>query len=330
MLSLSDSTSSESENQDNVTLSSVSLRDEMQRINDLLSSIKKNCPEKKSTRIAAKKNILTSPQSDQIPKIVEYLDAIFALNMKIVDEIDALNTENKELRQYMERPSPVTSYAAVAGAGALSVGSSSSVHDLSGGQVTAVPSARQQVPSVELKDINLRIDSLEQESLNSILVLRGPAIDKLVEPVDGEPAAGEQAHGEPRIIPAPSNIKEKTYHLLRSTVADLSKEEISTVIIQGKNSKHLKVTCTTQNSKVFLLSTLKRLKPQGIFANEYLTKQRSLLLYKLRCLKKRFPQVRSVYSRSGVVCYRLSDNNKPTVVNGIGEISELEVILSNK
>ena len=66
--------------------------------------------------------------------------------------------------------------------------------------------------------------------------------------------------------------------------------------------------------------------PTNIYINEYLTRKRSALLYKLRVIKKDNPAIGSAYTRNGSIYYKLhSDKNKQYIVN---EESDLALIKS--
>ena len=66
----------------------------------------------------------------------------------------------------------------------------------------------------------------------------------------------------------------------------------------------------------------------NVYINEYITQKRSALLYKLRVIKKNNPAIDSVYTRNGLIYYKLhSDKNKLYIVS---EESDLASIKSDK
>ena len=91
-----------------------------------------------------------------------------------------------------------------------------------------------------------------------------------------------------------SDLKQTVLDLLRPTINSLAVGDLSSVIVHGHERKHLRVNCASLDIKVFILLSRKTVRPAGIFGNEYLTKSRASLLFRLRGFKK----VIATYSRS--------------------------------
>ena len=78
----------------------------------------------------------------------------------------------------------------------------------------------------------------------------------------------------------------------------------------GKDKKHIKLKLSSNFVKVKLFKLIKSKKPSGIFINEYLTKTRSALLYKLRLFKRsNLDKIESVYSFNGVPCCKFKEGH---------------------
>ena len=127
----------------------------------------------------------------------------------------------------------------------------------------------------------------------------------------------------------PSGLKQTVLDLLRPTINSLAVGDLSSVIVHGREQKHLRVNCCSRIIKVLILSSLKTVHPAGIFGNEYPTKSRASLLFRLRGFEKRFPTVIATSSPSGVLYYKLRTSNKPVCVTSSAEVNKLEEKLLN-
>ena len=74
-----------------------------------------------------------------------------------------------------------------------------------------------------------------------------------------------------------------------------------------------------------ILSDIRHKKPNGIFACEFLTKNRSDLLYRLRVLKRRYPsKIGAAFSRDGSIFYRDISCSRNFVMHDLADINKLE------
>jgi len=103
----------------------------------------------------------------------------------------------------------------------------------------------------------------------------------------------------------------------------ITEENIKSVTIVGKERKHLKVELS--KGKISLIKSIKSAKPANLFVNDYLTKSRSHLLYRLRSLRREHAsKFDSVYVYSGSVCCRLvNDRSKIIYINNSATLDQL-------
>ena len=136
----------------------------------------------------------------------------------------------------------------------------------------------------ELLKITSRVDQLEQDSLSNVLMLQGSALDAIISTPDRDTAAAAtQASAgtskDQQLQPSQTSLKKFVCDILRSTVPHVTNDWITHVSIQGRDRKHLKITCLSNDEKTRLVSSLKSAKPLNLYANDYLVKVRSSLLY---------------------------------------------------
>ena len=123
--SISESSSDSLLNENITTLDSLSLNEELQILRKMLS-VPKECQTEKRTSGRPKKNGLQSQVSiDYIPKIIEYLDTIYDLNVKIVAQVDIIWKENRDLKKIVEASANKSSYASIVSSGSSSAASES-------------------------------------------------------------------------------------------------------------------------------------------------------------------------------------------------------------
>ena len=324
---------SSGQNEDcNTTIGSMSLRDELQSVSQVLSSLKNACPER-SNPARQKKNVSApnKTKNDFIPKIINYLDIIHNLNVRIIDKIDELSKENLKLRNEVNS-SRIQSYASVAsGITAKSIGEHSATASSPPSAQPTQPNNYDSTALPELHKISSRVDQLEQNSLSNVLMLQGTALDAIFHEASrnegaSSTSATREAQPENR---QPTSLKRSLCDLLQPIVTNISENSFTSASIQGKERKHIMLICNSTDEKNRLVKIMKNARPANLYANDYLTKLRATLLYKARSLKKRFPQIISAYSRNGQIFCKLSLNDKPIALNSIVELNKLEEKIIN-
>ena len=329
-----DTSSSVSNDDRNTTIGSASLREELFAVSTMLASLKDACPSRTNPVRLSNKSQDQSKNNIFIPKIIEYLDTIHNLNIRIIDRMDELTEENIKLKG-MITDAKKPSYATIASRTTLSSGLAQSGTST---KAEVQPHLNHLGPlPADLQKISSRVDQLEQESLSCVLMIQGDSIKNVLAKAEKQPATTATAAGESSSsgerqdnkLQQSTALKRSVCDILRPIVTDVSDSCITYVAIQGAQRKHLKITCNSSSSKQHILSTLKRNKPPGLFANEYLTKIRASLLYKVRLLKKQFPSIVAAYSRNGAVFCRMINAERPFMLNDMSEVNKLEERLIN-
>ena len=155
--------------------------------------------------------------------------------------------------------------------------------------------------------IKLRIDALEQNVNNNIILCNGSFIDGIGEDV------------------LTDKIKEKITDL----VPEIIPRDIVNASYLGANKKLAKIVCVSANVKNTILRTIKKKKPNDIYFNEFLTRHRHNLFYQLRQLRKENREIKSVYTRNGSVYYKLQLNDQYHKVSSVDDITQLKIKISN-
>lgn len=313
----------------------------------MLSAIKESCPEAKKRnpdRLIKKSQPDNRPNFEPLRKIIEYLDSAFEFNKKMTERIDELSNENIILRGQIMGLKNSKTYAAAA---TSAIDAAQRDYPTLGGEQT--DEATDVSRPMEIRQITFKIDKLEQESLANVLSLQGTAITEMIisssmveESVESTSSngglsstrdisapAGARPRHQKRTPPQAASLKQAVHDVLSPIVPQLSTGDLSMISVQGRDRKHLKVTCSSREVKSRILSLFRRNKPKELFANEYLTKHRSQLLYRLRCLKRRFDDLGSVYCSNGSIYYKFKNSNVDVLVTDVSDINKLEVKLLN-
>jgi hypothetical protein len=296
------------------TIGSCSLRDDLSSIGDMLSKLKSYSPDKKKKTRAAQGKL---PQVDYMLKIIEYLEHIHQINSKLVSKVDSLYEDNVILKQQIELLKTPCSFAAAVSSKGLSDAVSADT-----AQMTVKPAPQ------ELKIMTSKIDHLEQESLTNVIMLQGSAVETIVSAHSDHSATSVTTEGNQRNSKS-AQLKAAVSEAFRTAAVPVQEDHIAAVWPQGRERKHLKVVCKSLESKILILSTIRNTRPDNLYANEYLTKHRSSLLYKLRCLRKQFPAITSAFSRNGVVCCKIRGNDRPIVVHEQSDVNKIEEKMLN-
>ena len=241
-------------------------------------------------------------------------------------KLGEVTEDNKILRKEIASCKPVNTYAEVTEQG----NSDSAVHRKDQPKVppfapTLVPPFP---PPLQMSIVTKRIDVLEQEAISCFVLLQGPRIEKLITDSSSQNSDTREVSTGATV----SSIKQSTLNFISSlTGKDSSLYNINNVSVYGKNRKSLQIKCSTRENRNEFIIDVKRKRPAEVFASEFLTKNRSELLYKLRLLKRRFsPQkISAVYTRNGIIMYKLPDNERSFVVNDIAGVNKLEERILN-
>ena len=160
---------------------------------------------------------------------------------------------------------------------------------------------------------------MEQDALSKTIMVQGVSIDSLLE--------NNLQDMKYNMSGIKSGITSEIDSFITQTFAENDTTEISIVGHTTHARKHLKVVLASADMKSSILQGARLNHPTNFYINEYLTQKRSALLYKLRVIKKDNPEIYSVYTRNGLIYYKLYyDKNKQYIVN---EESDLALIKSD-
>ena len=166
-----------------------------------------------------------------------------------------------------------------------------------------------------MNNIELKVDSLEQQANNNILICSGTYVTNLLQSNNQE------------------NLKESLSLKIKNTFRSLTidDDDIAKLNVFGKNKKNLKITCSSVNFKFALLKEIRNLKPKDIYFSEFLTPHRNNLYFQLRKLKREYPdRVSAAYTRNGNIYCKIAsdDNQRIRLIKDISCIIELERLVT--
>lgn len=303
--SVSDKSSCSSSDGISVT-ASVSLRNDIDRANKLISFLKAYSPGKQNKKKKSKNSFLKNgtPEISHNEKNFECLDLLSSMTSRILDELDALKRNSASFgddHQFKDCSSsigkPQKTYA-----------------EAVSGQVSKVNNSSPITKNV--KKLDNKIDEIEQNSLSNYASIQGVAVDTLIETTTDNNSRYNLAA-----------IKSAVVSEFKSFMPDeIDESEITSIAVIGREKKLLKVKFSSVTLKNNILHGARLTKPANFYVNEYLTKKRSTLLYNLRCLRKKYDQISAVYSKNGNVYYKIGSEaiNKHHLVSDIVELQALE------
>ena len=234
------------------------------------------------------------------PPISDILTSICELTQKLVVGLGEVQKDNNILRariSNLEQDQAASS-------------SSSNQAPRVEASYAAIVSGKNLPTPTAINQIDSRLDQVEQKSLATTLKLDGTVIIKKLSEPNTDHAKIKKSL--PTII-----------NKIRPNV--VSEEDIESVSIVGRERKHLKVNFTTLESKLVVLKSIKESKPTNLFASQYLTKNRSLSLYRLRNIQRANSElISSVYVYGGNICCRLTDSDKIHHLNSSISIDAFE------
>ena len=283
----------DSESEDDYCIST--LQSESKLLATTIEKLKNFKPETKSRVGRPKKNTtqtsnLSASSADVLPDIVKLLESITVFTSKILKKVEqieknSLSPSNKTINSYNLRGSLIDSKGQATVAPLFS-------------EIVAGSSRISTNPGIsQLQD---RVDQVEQDSLKNFVKIEGEACRELLNKVEKKEKV---------------DLKKEVNTAVSKIVPHLETEVVESVTVVGKNKKHFKIKINSFHNKVSILKKFKESKPNNLFISEYITKTRSLLLYKLKQLKKNNPCVKSVYVFGGNVCAKLADNPRYFIIN---------------
>lgn len=236
------------------------------------------------------KNTNPLPYDISVPSI---LNSICSLGHNILKHLNSIKKENNTLRSRLdilesksEHPSPnpdpetsVHSYAAVVA-----------------GKHLSAPKA--------INEIDTRLDQIEQKSLDTTIKLDGDFITTKIASYNNN-ETGNHSVLTRLVVGEINNIVPNI----------LTEKEVVSVSVVGRERKHFKVKLTENLAKIKILKSFKEKKPLHFYISQYLTKNRSFALYRLKKLKKNNEDIDSAYCYGGSVCCKLSGGDQRFTLN---------------
>ena len=171
------------------------------------------------------------------------------------------------------------------------------------------PVPQQKTLSEEIKQNNLevRVDAIEQKSLSHVLLCSG---DKITEAIENHP----------------ETLKDTVVSSVCQALPEVARnEDIVRVTIFGRKKKAVKIECSSEQCKKKLISSARRTKPENIYFAEFLTPLRNKMFFSLRSLKNKYPEkISAVYTRDGIIFYKLPGTDGYKTVRHSKDITDLE------
>ena len=160
-----------------------------------------------------------------------------------------------------------------------------------------------------LSDVNNRLEKLEQNVNQNVLICRGANVESLIKK--------SEVDGKPSLERLKDNLCKS---VCGEEITNINISEVK-VSVFGKAKKAVKVECPNLASKVHIIRKARARKPQDLFVNEFLTDNKLKLFFHARALKKLHPnKIKAVFTRGGNVCYSLADTNRFYQISSIGEL----------
>lgn len=178
----------------------------------------------------------------------------------------------------------------------------------------ATPRMVDQPSKTKLASINERVDSIEQSSLSCAASCHGDVVSEIISEINEDAAEGTAAQ-----------LKGSFIKKIRDVCSiSLNENDVASVVARGKDKKLLKIEFTSRSSKLDLIQAVRRLKPDNLFLNDYLTRSRAMIFYKLRQLKKTSQSLVSVFSVNGSLKCKLLNSDKYIYVSTEREFGDLK------
>ena len=168
--------------------------------------------------------------------------------------------------------------------------------------------------SITLSSVSNRLDKLEKSINSHTLICRGPDVHRLV---------NERAPKSPTDT---ENLKGELCSVICGTEVQQLDISAINIAVFGRERKSIKFECSNLATKVFLLKQARIRKPPGVFISEYLNPCQLDIFYKVRQLRKLHPtKIHSVFTRNGVVFYKLQGSDRVIQVNTVEDAANIIV-----
>ena len=250
--------------------------------------------------------------------LLDYLIKINKFNKKLLNNFEILNNKYEDLVTLVKRKEPYDNVNKTDLH--LSSESSELPNELPTSAKVDPSSVNTNVSLEQQKnndDLRIKIDIIEQKSYSDTVICSGNIVDGILADVNSNDVG----------------LKDCTISKIRSLYPNIENIEIHKVVIFGRDKKLLRITCTDKLNKDRLLNEARRVKlnRSEIFFNEYLTSYRNKLFYKLRNLRKTYPNsISTAYTRDGNIYYKLSSSVNSIILLRDSQLNDLELKLRNE
>ena len=139
--------------------------------------------------------------------------------------------------------------------------------------------------SQQSASFHAKIENIEQKLLNNTLLFQGTRIQNIISTNNSY-----------------ESMCSTLLHELSNIVTDYdSASLISSIKLFGSDKKSIRIVARDNESKNKLLTSIKRKRPNNLYANEFLVPERRKLFYEARRLSKSSHLIVSAFTRDGVV-----------------------------
>ena len=223
--------------------------------------------------------------------LLDYLTKINKFNKILLEKVDHLNSKYSEVLEQLNTKSD-------------------SDDKQPANQQPPLPTSTIAGPVSERNNdeiIQTKIDIIEQNSYSNIILCSGNDISEITSRNDST-----------------TDYKSKFVNKVKELLPDISNDSFVTVSPFGKDKKCLRITCSDIRIKNKILKEARIKKLQNIYYGEFLTSMRNSIFYKLRMLKKSFPdKLKTVYTRNGRIFYKLHGSDNFHYVKNMNDVTSL-------
>jgi hypothetical protein len=312
-----------------IGVGSASMREDLERVDKLLSFLKNYSPEKRKAGRPGKFSNLAAANTVNFDKVIKVMDAIYSLNVRMLSKLESLISANSKLKcdvdLIVEKQDTSPSYADVVSRSVSSPQGTSVERRSAAPRNDAGASRNGMVKSLDPSMLHFerRLDCVEQESLVKVMACHGGFIHSIVDS-SIVTSAGKKVEALRNTDQLKKLFVDKVNELIDDT---LCATDIETVDIVGRDKKHLRVSFLSKEARNRIIVAVKRKKPDDLFVNEYLTKSRAAIIFKLRTLRRNDETIERVYVRHGQVCVKTKKSDKISFINCESDLADLEASL---
>lgn len=215
------------------------------------------------------------------------LTSLCTLTQKVINRLETIEHSNHQLNIKLEAVESV-----------VLVNPQSNSTPAEPHSCATVVSGPNSEPPKSIELIQHKFDKFEQDTLDTTIRLDGKCILDILKKNPNTSNNKQHPNLQQAILQTINSVEDQI----------LKRNDIVGVSVVGTERKHLKIKLHDKKIKNTILKTFRNKKPTDIYINQYLTKDRSVNLYKLKQLKKTNSVITSVYTYSGNICCKLASS----------------------